>query len=62
MGQTLELSGSEKQTAVTLSIFMSWAKLRRKNSQEMQEKCKHKCILLCHSINWKEYEKRVSMR
>lgn len=40
MSQTLEPSGSEKQTAVTFSIFISWAKLRRQNSQEMQEKGK----------------------
>lgn len=36
MSQTLEPSGFEKQTTIPLSIFISWAKLRRKNSQEMQ--------------------------
>lgn len=52
VSQTLEPSGSEKRTAVTLSIFISWAKLRRKNSQEMQEKRKqlHYSSLLLHTL------------
>lgn len=35
MSQTLEPSRSETQTTITLSLFISWAKLRRKNSQVM---------------------------
>lgn len=55
MSQTLEPSGSEKQTMVTLSIFISREKLRRKNSQEMQEKRKriHYSSLLLHTLEIK---------